>query len=58
MSKIIKKELDSKAQAISILYLKQAIYGLEKERKEFDGIEKENIEYDINCIERLIEYLK
>jgi len=26
--------------------------------KRFDGIEKENIEYDINCIERLIEYLK
>jgi len=33
MSKIIKKELDSKAQAISILYLKQAIYGLENDKK-------------------------
>lgn len=55
-----KKELDSKAMHISVMYLDKAKFELEKRLyriKQSNG-DTFTTEHDIKCIERAIEYLK
>jgi hypothetical protein len=51
------KEVNSKSKAIAIMYLYQIKDLLIKELTKWTGVEKENMQYDLKCVEEVIEYL-
>jgi hypothetical protein len=52
-----KPELSIKSRAVAVVYLQKKVTELEKSLKTVDGIDAENIQYDIDRLDETIIFL-
>ncbi|HEY5525605.1 MAG TPA: hypothetical protein VIK26_09775 [Clostridium sp.] len=48
----------NKSKSVTIMYLNKTLNELTEELIEYGELEKENIEFDVKCIEDVIKYLQ